>query len=124
MGYNLGGQRKFKNRSSFCQSKHWHQSILEADYCNELLLLKKARKIKDFSTQHKIEIVVNGQHICNHYVDFLVTVKKGKVEYHEVKGYEQEVWKLKRRLVVALYPDVPYIVKRATPRWWDRAWRT
>jgi cytochrome c-type biogenesis protein CcmF len=29
-----------------------------------------------------------------------------------VKGYETEVWKIKRRLVEALFPETPYIVKK------------
>ena len=103
---------KYKNRSCTCRSSHIHHSRLEAHYCDELLLLKKARILRDFEIQHKISIDVNYKHIANHYVDFLVTLSDGKTEFHEVKGYEQDIWKLKRRLVEALYPDIPYLVKK------------
>lgn len=102
---------KYGNRSCRCMLAHIHHSILEADYCNELLVLKNSGKIKSFEIQHFIPLKVNGKHITNHFVDFLVEYPEGSQEFHEVKGFEQEVWKMKRRLVEALYPDIPYIVK-------------
>ena len=86
--------------------------MLEADYCNELCLRKKTKDIRSYSTQHKIEIIVAGKRIANHYVDFLVETKGGGFEFHEVKGYATDVWKIKKKLVEALYPEIPYIVKR------------
>lgn len=85
--------------------------MLEADYCNELYLLKKSDHIKNFWIQHKIDLTVNGKHITNHYVDFMVEYPDGHMEFHEVKGYEQDLWIIKRRLVEALYPEIPYVVK-------------
>jgi len=102
---------KYSNRSCVCWEKHIHQSILESDYCNHLTILKRSKEIRDFKIQHKIEIWVKDEHICNHIVDFLVLKAGGISEYHEVKGMETEVWKIKRRLVQALFPGIPYIVK-------------
>ena len=102
---------KYSNRSCTCLSKHIHPSILEADYCNVLYYLKRGQKILDFTIQHKIEIIVKGKHITNHYVDFRVVNLNQSVEFHEVKGYETEVWKIKRRLTEALYPKIPYVIK-------------
>lgn len=108
---------KYSNRSARCWNKDHaiHQSILEADYCNELNLMKKAGQILDYHTQHKIEIKVNGIHITNHYVDFCVLKTKKAMEFHETKGYATDVWKMKRRLVEALFPGIPYIVKQEKP---------
>lgn len=111
---------KYSNKSCNCWSKHIHQSILEADYCNELFLLKKAGEITDFKIQEKIEIRVGGRHIANHYVDFTVSKPGGLVEWHEVKGYATELWQLKRRLVEALFPEIPYIVKTERQKIWKR----
>ena len=108
---------KYSNRSCTCMAKHIHQSILEADYCNELYLLKKSGVITDYSTQYKIPLVVNGVHITNHYVDFCVLKGIDTIEYHEVKGCPTEVWKIKRRLTEALNPGIPYIVKQQKPTW-------
>jgi len=41
-----------------------------------------------------------------------VETKGGGFEFHEVKGYATDVWKIKKKLVEALYPEIPYIVKR------------
>lgn len=109
---NYVNRPKYRNRSCSCLAKHLHQSILEADYCSELYLLKKGRKIRDYSTQFKIDITVGDKHITNHYVDFRVINLEGGAEFHEVKGYETDVWKIKRRLVEALFPDIPYIIKK------------
>lgn len=110
-------RKKYSNKSCTCWARHLHQSILEADYCNELALLKKSGQIGDYEIQHKIEITVAGKHICNHYVDFIVFKPGGVIEFHEVKGYSQEIWKLKRKLVEALYPKIPYIVKYEKSKW-------
>ena len=107
---------KYSNRSCRCWLGHWHQSILEADYCNELGIRKKCGDILDFTIQHKIDIVVAGEHITNHYVDFRVMKNDARFEFHEVKGYEQEVWKIKKRLCEALFPEIPYIVKFEKPK--------
>lgn len=104
---------KYSNRSCICWGKHIHQSMLEADYCNELSLLKKTGEIVDFESQYKIDIKVNEKHITNHYVDFLVKYPDLHVEFHETKGYEQDLWKIKKKLVEALFPEIPYRVKYA-----------
>lgn len=111
VGAKYVNQSKYGNHSCSCISKHLHQSILEADYCNELYFLKKTNAIKDYKIQHKLELWVQGKKITNHYVDFLVIKNNGDWEFHEVKGYEQDVWKIKKKLTEALFPTVPYIVK-------------
>ena len=111
---------KYRNRSCVCSAKHIHQSILEADYCSHLLILKKSGEIKDYFTQYPIEIIVNNRIITKHYVDFYVLKPNGAAEFHETKGYEQEVWKIKRRLCEALFPDTPYIVKYEKTRYFKK----
>jgi hypothetical protein len=48
---------------------------------------------------------VNGKHIANYFCDFLVTFEDGREEWHEVKGFQTEVWRLKEKLFRAIYPD-------------------
>lgn len=102
---------KYSNRSASCLSHHIHQSILEADYCNELFFLKRAGAISDFTIQHKIDLRVHGVHITNHYVDFRVLKPNGCYEFHEVKGYATDLWQIKKRLTEALFPQIPYVIK-------------
>ena len=84
-----------------------YDSKREADYARELDLLRNARKpserVVDVQRQVRIPLVVNGQQICTHVLDFLVTYADGREELVEVKGYETAVWKLKRKLLEATW---------------------
>ena len=95
-----------------CKQGHWHHSIKEANYCNKLELLKRAKEIKGYQTQVKFEFIVNNQKICSHIVDFVVENNDGSKEVHEVKGWAQDIWRIKRNLFVALYPYMEYISTR------------
>lgn len=99
---------KYGNKSCWCNSGHCHQSRLEAGYCNLLALLVKAGEIRSYKTQVKYELKVNGIHITNHYVDFVVETKDGKEEVRETKGMVTDVWKIKYNLFLALYPGIKY----------------
>lgn len=83
-----------------------NDSKFEAGKAQELELLKKAGEIKDFKEQVKLPLVVNGFHITNYYIDFVVEHNDGEIEYIETKGYATDVWKLKWKLFEALY-DLP-----------------
>ena len=111
---------KYSNVSAQCWNKQHavHASILEADLCNQLNIMKKTREIQSYVTQYKIELIVEGQRIANHYVDFCVSYAHGRVEFWEAKGYPTQEWELKRKLTRALYPDIPYIVKYEKPTFW------
>lgn len=111
MVWHLCNMPRVKNyRRCECKQGHWHHSTKESNYCNKLALLIKAKEIKEYKTQVKYEFRVNGYKICAHYVDFLVTNNDGTQEVHEVKGWETEIWRLKRNLFEALYPETKYVV--------------
>lgn len=77
----------------------------EAGYAQELELRKKAGEIKEIVPQFRISLDVNGYHICNYIVDFLVTLPDGTQELHEYKGFATDLWKFKWKLTEALYSD-------------------
>ena len=104
--------KALKQESCTCQSGHKHDSRLEKRYCDVLLLLKKGKGIKDYVVQKTYSLDVNGAHICNHRVDFVVTTNSGALEVHETKGFETEVWALKKKIFEACYPDIKYNVIR------------
>ena len=116
-------RKKYSNRSRMCWSKHLHDSILESDHCNSLYAMLQSHQIADYKIQHEIRIVVNGKKICSHYVDFIVTHLDGHQEFHETKGFDTRDWQLKRKLAVALNPDIPYVVMREKPKCPPRFWR-
>lgn len=78
----------------------------EAGYAEQLDWLLKAGEIKEVIPQFKISLDVNGVHICNYFVDFKVITKHDSVEFHEYKGYETEVWKMKWKLLQALLHEI------------------
>ena len=82
-----------------------YDSKLEAQYAANLDWRIKAKEVEKWERQHKISLDVNGIHIANYFIDFKVYLTDGSVEYHEVKGFESEVWRLKFKLTKALYPD-------------------
>lgn len=88
-----------------------YHSKKEAEYAMELdsLLLKK--KILGWHGQVDLDLIVKGVHVCKAIVDFLVIHLDGTREYVEVKGYATDVWKLKRKLIAAIYPDLRYTVR-------------
>lgn len=94
--------------SKYGAKKQEHDGILyhskkEARFAAELGWKKIAKEIKDWERQVKISLDVNGYHIANYYVDFLVYHNDGRKEYIEVKGFETPEWRLKWRLFEALY---------------------
>ena len=84
-----------------------YPSKKEAGYAQELDWRKKAGDIKDWKPQVKISLDVNGYHITNYFVDFMVEHTDTSIEYVEVKGFSTDVWRMKWALFEALYSDRP-----------------
>lgn len=107
------GVKKYKNKSCKCRQLHIHRSIFESSVCNDLHL-QYSKEIKNGSvmihTEYKFEFKYMGIKICSHYVDFLITLDGGKEIAIEAKGFETAVWKIKRKLFKAFYPDIEYKV--------------
>lgn len=96
---------KYGNKSTIYNGRKY-DSIREATHAEELEWRKKAGEIKEIIPQFKISLDINGQHITNYYVDFKVITKTDSIEFHEVKGFETEVWRLKWKLCQALRDDI------------------
>ena len=78
--------------------------------CNDLQIQLRCKEIVEIDCQKTFRLDVNGQHICSHRVDFLLTYPDGHKEVLEVKGFVNPVWPIKKKLFEALYPDIPYKV--------------
>lgn len=83
-----------------------YDSKREASYAMELDYRKKAGEIKEIIPQYKIDLRVNGRHICNYYVDFKVVMKDGSVEFHEVKGMVLPLWQMKWKILEATIDEI------------------
>ena len=93
-----------------CDQGHNHPSVIESQYCNTLHMIKRTGEIKEIIYEKVFELRIEGKLIAKHKPDFYITRKDGNVEVHEVKGFETDIWRIKRRMFEALYPEIPYIV--------------
>jgi len=92
-----------------------YDSKREAAYAQQLDLMKKAKggdQVVKWTPQVVIPLKVRADEdpakavvVTRYIVDFVVEYLNGRVEYHEVKGFETDVWRLKKKLFQALYPQ-------------------
>lgn len=81
-----------------------YMSKLEARQAAELDLMLKGKAIKAWEKQYKVELrAPNGKLLCNYYCDFRIEHNDGTFELLETKGFETDVYKLKRKLLENLW---------------------
>ena len=66
----------------------------------------KAGEVLSYERQVKIDIRVNGVHITNYFIDFVVTMKDGTRVYTEYKGAVTPDWQIKWNLLNALIHEI------------------
>lgn len=88
-----------------------YHSKAEARKAAALDVLVRAKKISGWKAQGTIVLAVNGKTICLMRPDFVVNHNDGRQQWLEVKGHETEVYKLKRKLLAALFPELWYTVE-------------
>jgi hypothetical protein len=90
-----------------------YDSKREAEHAFQLDMRLKARgkdRIKSWTRQITLPLMVNNQLICKHRVDFQITHLDGSIEFVEVKGMLTRDYKLKLKLLRALYQDIKYTI--------------
>lgn len=95
-------QSKYGNTRTYYNGRTY-DSKAEAKRAGELDILLRAGHIKSWEPQPKFEIVVNEKKICTYRADFKVEYPDGTTEIEDVKGVRTPVYKLKKKLVEALY---------------------
>ena len=96
---------KYRNQSIMYNGSRY-DSHKEARYAEDLDWRIKAGEIKSYDRQVKISLDVNGKHIANYYIDFVVHHNDGSREYVEVKGFCTRDFLLKWKLFEALLPEI------------------
>lgn len=97
-------------------NRRLYDSKKEAEYARWLDFLEQDAQILSWVPQFKIDIEVDGVHICNVFVDFYITHANGEHELVEIKSKATKtpVWRLKVKLLQATYlkahPDTKYTV--------------
>lgn len=93
---------KYHNETNVYNGNYYH-SIFEARYAAGLDYSLRSGEIKSWERQVKLDLKVNGIHITNYYIDFIVHHLDGSREYVECKGAETKDWILKWRLLEAIF---------------------
>jgi len=99
---NYRRRSKYGNKDSKYDGQIYH-SKFESKVAQDLDLQLKAKEIKKWDRQVKISLDVNGMHICNYYIDFVVEHNDGIIEYIEAKGFKTQLWRVKWKIFEALY---------------------
>lgn len=70
----------------------------------ELMLLERAGKIRALTRQVKFDIFVNGMKVCAYKADFTyIDNEKNQHIVEDVKGYATTVYRLKKKLMKAVF---------------------
>jgi hypothetical protein len=105
--YRLNRKRtKYGAKAKRCREGVMHQSTLEARRCSELHLMQKGGLISDLEAhpQPRYRLDVEGVHICDYLADFrYLDTETGEEVVEDVKGWRTEVYKLKKRLMLACF---------------------
>lgn len=90
-----------------------HDSIEEARYCDQLMLMKKAGEIRTYKAQVRYDLTDILGNSCGWMrVDFVVTRADGRIQIHEYKGKVFGTlmeYKTKKALFTWNYPDVEHV---------------
>ena len=101
----MAGRNKFQAQKTTYNGV-LYDSKIEAAYAARLDVLRKAAgkdKVVNVERQKKFSFDHGGVHICSLIIDFVVHFADGRVEYHEVKGFETRESSIKRKLAKAFY---------------------
>ena len=86
-------------------------SRAEARRYKELRLLERAGEISRLELQPVFPVTINGALICKYVADFVYFADGARV-VEDVKGMVTPVYRLKKKLVEALYPGVKIVEVR------------
>lgn len=87
-------------------------SKLEAKRYGELKLLEKMGLIESFELQKRYPLEVNGIKICTYVCDFVVNYPNGKRVIEDTKGVLTPDFKLKMKLMKAIYNIDILLIKK------------
>jgi hypothetical protein len=100
------GRSKYGNIKTSYNGRTF-DSKLEATWAGHLDMMKLSvnpkQRVTEVEYQYKMPIVVNGFKICTYIADFRVTFADRHVEIWDAKGVRTYVYKLKAKLVEAVY---------------------
>lgn len=96
---------KYRNKPTTLDGITFH-SMREAAYYADLRLQERAGEIRQLELQPKFPCVVNGIKVCTYIADFRYREKNGRLRVIDVKGMVTPMFRIKKKLVEAIYPHV------------------
>lgn len=103
------GPNKYQNIKATYNGVEY-DSTKEADFAASLDAQKDDRgknKVLKWQRQVKYSIDIDGQHICNYFLDFKVWRASGEINHYDIKGYKKgqaySLFRLKKKLVEAIH---------------------
>ena len=106
LGYYRGRHSKYNAKPTRCRQDLMHHSAMEAKRCNELHLMQQGGLIRDLEAhpQPRFDLKVNDVKVCHYLADFAYFDEQlGRRVVEDVKGHRTEVYKLKKRLMLAVH---------------------
>lgn len=108
----LSMANKYGAKKTPCQHGHTHDSKREANRCNELHLLLRARQIRNLEVQRQFYFELNGRPLkypngrrAGFKVDFFY-LAGGDAVAEDAKGFTVRDYPLRAALFRALYPHI------------------
>jgi len=83
----------------------------EAAVYAELKLLERASVIRQLELQPRFKLMVNGVKVCSYVADFAY-FEGNAFKVVDVKGMETPIFKLKMKLMKAVYPGVVVEIRK------------
>jgi len=95
-------RHKYNAEGTYSADGLWFPSKAEARHYAQLKLLERAGDIRDLRLQPTYPVHLGGEKICTYRADFSYNDFKG---HHvvDVKGFKTPLYKLKKKLVEAVY---------------------
>lgn len=106
LGFYRGRHSKFNAIPDRCREGVMHHSKLETKRCNELHLMQTGGLIRDLEAhpQPRFDFVVNEIRICSYSADFrYYDLQLDREVVEDTKGHATEVYKLKKKLMLAVF---------------------
>tara|TARA_R100001086_G_C11790169_1_gene245973 strand:+ start:645 stop:965 length:321 start_codon:yes stop_codon:yes gene_type:complete len=92
---------KYSNRKVEVDGITFH-SKKEGKRYQDLSILEKAGMIQSLELQPRYPMVINDRKVTTYVADFRYT-EDGKTVVEDTKGFKTDVYKLKKKLMLALY---------------------
>tara|TARA_R110000823_G_scaffold192267_1_gene323913 strand:+ start:297 stop:623 length:327 start_codon:yes stop_codon:yes gene_type:complete len=95
---------KYKNIPTIVDDIRFASKKEAARYV-ELKLLEKNNVIRNLELQPRFPCIINGKKVCSYIADFRYFSNNSTI-VEDVKGKKTDIYKLKKKLVEALWPGV------------------